>query len=194
MDVESNGLSLVPEVEAFKKEVMSSPVLRMSIDKGIANIPEGGILHGSNIDEVFRLVSSVCSEPPRFEDKKLVGLPFIAIFTDLMNNKDGQMFFLHPKVNEHLKEVFQVYANMLESPASLKYLNEEEPHGWLSPQSEKYIDWEDYYVDKTQAHWGFKTWNDFFTRKVRPERRPIDQRPNCIVHSSDSHPLFYPLP
>ena len=120
MDVESNGLSLVPEVEAFKKEVMNSPVLRMSLDKGIANIPEGGILHGSNIDEVFRLVSSVCSEPPRFEDKKLVGLPFIAIFTDLMNNKDGQMFFLHPKVNEHLKEVFQVYANMLESPASLK--------------------------------------------------------------------------
>ena len=107
----------------------------MSLERGIANIPKGGILHGSTIEELFRLISNACNKPPKFERKQEVGLPFASIFTDLINNKDGQMFFLHPLVNEHLKKVFHVYATMLESPATLKYLNEEEPHGWLSQQS-----------------------------------------------------------
>lgn len=83
---------------------------------------------------------------------------------------------------------------MLESPDSLKYMNEEEPHGWLSPMSKEYIVWDDYFIDKTKPNWGFKNWNDFFIKPIRPERRPIDQRKNTIIHSSDSHPLFYPSP
>lgn len=83
---------------------------------------------------------------------------------------------------------------MLESPDSLKYMNEEEPHGWLSPMSKGYIAWDDYFIDKTKPNWGFKNWNDFFIKPIRPERRPIDQRKNTIIHSSESHPLFYPSP
>ena len=81
---------------------------------------------------------------------------------------------------------------MLESPESLKYLNEEEPHGWFSSESFKYIHWDDFYYDKTKPNWGFKNWNDFFIKPIRPERRPLDERKNTIVHSSDSYPLFYP--
>ena len=71
-------------------------------------------------------------------------------------------------------------------------MNEEEPHGWFNPESSKYINWDDYYYDKTKPNWGFKNWNAFFIKAVRPERRPLDERKNTIVHSSDSYPLIYP--
>ena len=81
---------------------------------------------------------------------------------------------------------------MLETPASLKYMTEEAPHGWFNPLSSKYIDWDSYYIDREKPHWGFKSWNDFFTKPIRPEKRPLDPRKDSIVHSSDAHPLRFP--
>ena len=80
---------------------------------------------------------------------------------------------------------------MLESPVSLKYITPEEPNGWLSPSASKNTDWSEYYLNLEDPHWGFKSFNDFFTRAIRPEARPIDSRSNSIVHSSDSSPLHF---
>ena len=80
---------------------------------------------------------------------------------------------------------------MLDSPFSLQYINCEEPSGWLCPTASKNINWDDFYVDKSRQNWGFKSFNDYFTRSIRPEARPIDPRSDSIVHSSDSSPLFF---
>ena len=69
-------------------------------------------------------------------------------------------------------------------------MNEQEPHGWFCKTALKYIDYNEHYVDKNKPHWGFKSWNDWFTRSIRPEARPIDTKPNSIVHSSDSYPCY----
>ena len=55
----------------------------------------------------------------------------------------------------------------------------------------KYWNPDEYYVDKSKPHWGFNSWNDWFTRQVRPEARPIAPGDNVIVNSSDSFPLQY---
>lgn len=81
---------------------------------------------------------------------------------------------------------------MLKSPTSLKYLTEEDPYGWFCPTAQKYVDWNEYNVDRSKPHWGFKSWNDWFIRTIKPEYRPVDQRENSIVHSSDSYPVHYP--
>ena len=43
-------------------------------------------------------------------------------------------------------------------------------------------------MDRSKPHWGFECWNDFFIRKFKPWARPIDQRKNAIVNSSESDP------
>jgi phosphatidylserine decarboxylase len=90
-----------------------------------------------------------------------------------------------------LKEIFNDYNVMLTSKVSLKYLTEEEPHGWLSKKPRSYINYDEYNVDKNKPHWGYRCWNDWFTRPIRPEARPIDPRPNSIVHGADSFPLSF---
>lgn len=109
--------------------------MKINLEEGIKNIAVGGVFSGSSLDEFFKVLNVVCTEPPKFEDKNIVGLPFAPLFVDLMNNPDGQFFFCHPLVNKHLKNLFEVYGKMLRSPKSLKYMTEEEPHGWLSPKS-----------------------------------------------------------
>jgi phosphatidylserine decarboxylase len=108
-----------------------------------------------------------------------------------MNSHEGQKFFAYPTVNKHLRDIFNAYKEMLDSPLSLKYLNCEEPNGWFCPTASKNTKWEDYEIDKSLPNWGFNSFNDFFSRKVRPETRPIDTRSDSIIHSSDSSPLYF---
>jgi phosphatidylserine decarboxylase len=122
----------------------------------------------------------------------LPGIPFATLFIDLLSTRSGQTFFSQPKVNNHLKNIFNAYQQMLTSEVSLKYLTEEEPYGWFSPAAQARVNWDHHYVDKSEPHWGFKNWNDWFTRQIRPEARPIAAGKNAIVHSSDSFPLYYP--
>jgi phosphatidylserine decarboxylase len=110
----------------------------------------------------------------------------------MLDTRYGQAFFSNPKVNEHLGKIFDAYNTMLKSVVSLKYLNEEEPNGWFCPTAQKHCDWDDYFVDREKPHWGFQSWNEWFSRPIRPERRPIAEGKNVIVQSSDSTPLFYP--
>jgi phosphatidylserine decarboxylase len=137
------------------------------------------------------MISITCTEPPKYKDTTFVGLPFATLFIDLMNNREGQAFFTDPIVNEHLRNIFNAYKAMLDSPKSLQYINSEEPNGWLCPTASKNTRWEDYDVDKSHPNWGFKSFNDFFSRPIRPEARPIDTRSDSIVHSSDSSPLYF---
>ena len=77
------------------------------------------------------------------------------------------MFFANPTVNTHLTHIFNAYHLMIQSPSSLEYMNEEEPNGWFCPTALKHIDMDDYVIDKRKPHWGFKNWNDYFTKRYQ---------------------------
>ena len=65
-------------------------------------------------------------------------------------------------------------------------------YAWFGEKALKFWNPDEYYVDKEKKHWGFSCWNDWFTRKVRPEARPIASGKNVVIQSSDSYPLTYP--
>lgn len=70
-------------------------------------------------------------------------------------------------------------------------MNTKEPNGWFCPTAQQFVNYDDYYVDKNHPHWGYTNWNEWFIKKIRPEKRLIDPRANAIVNSSDSYPLQY---
>jgi hypothetical protein len=107
-------------------------------------IPEGGILHDTEPEHFYHILSTICVTPPKYENEHVAGVPIYALFMDFMDTHYGQAFFANPIVNEHLRKIFNAYQIMLVSPMSLKYVNEEEPYGWMCPSAQKHCNWDDY--------------------------------------------------
>ena len=182
-------IALIPEVEAFKKAIFTDPVLRMNFEDALGHISEGGALQHSSPHDVFAVLNIMCTEAPKFYQSDLPGLPFTTLLLDLSNSHAGQKLFSSSVIASHLKAIFNAACKMYQSPASTKYLNEEEPFGWFCPTAQKLINWDDFCIDKSKPYWGFTSWNDWFTRSLRPEARPVAQGENIIVHSSDAFPV-----
>ena len=164
----------------------------MCYEGALNSLPPEAKLYNKGRGLIFELLNCICINPPKFEDKDITGVPFYALFIDFLDTRYGQAFFTNPKVNENLKNIFNAYQTMLKSSVSAKYLVEDSKYGWFSPATHKYVNWDEYYVDKKKPHWGFTNWNDWFTRPIKPEYRPIAPGNNIVVNSSDSFPLLYP--
>ena len=85
----------------------------------------------------------------------------------------GYAAFLNPTVNSHIREILNKWEQFLQSPESCYILNADK---WLSPKAlEKmgghFVD--DFVCDPSQPHYGFTSWDDFFTRQFRPNVRPV---------------------
>jgi hypothetical protein len=70
------------------------------------------------------MIDSICTQPPRFYDSGHCMLPFFMLFMDLLDNPSGQLFFASQAVNSHLKEILDVYGQLLTSSSSLKFMTE----------------------------------------------------------------------
>ena len=70
---------------------------------------------------------------------------------------------------------------MLKSKESLMYLNAEEPYGWFSSKAVQIINYNDYECEPEKPHYGFTSWNDWFTRKLKAGARPIENINDPLV-------------
>jgi phosphatidylserine decarboxylase len=149
-----------------------------------------GILHGMSIDHVLDLINVIAQTPPSYSHSEFCGVPINALLIDLINTEFGKSLFSHPRVNDHLKNIFNDYGSMLKTKRSLMYLNHEEG-GWLSEDALKEINYNDFVCDQSAPHYGFQCWNDWFTRKLAPKARPVDNEddPLVIVHAAENYPL-----
>lgn len=103
-----------------------------------------------------------------------------------------------------IKKVLDAWGEYLSSPASADVLDEGE-NGWFGPTGKEMLvgvanqgasdgpSFEELYVcDPTEKHYGFKSWDHFFTRHfrfdegVRPVAKPDDD--NVIVNACESQP------
>jgi phosphatidylserine decarboxylase len=113
------------------------------------------------------------------------------MFFGLLNNYYGQGFFGNPKVNHHLKKIFDVYGTMLRSHKSQHVLNKQT--GWLSEKAQTLVYYPDFIHEPNDPYFGYETWNDWFVRRLKPDARKIDPSPKRIVNSSDSYCLPSPV-
>jgi phosphatidylserine decarboxylase len=56
--------------------------------------------------------------------------------------------------------------------------------GWFGKEASKKINMAEYQCDTKKPYYGFKSWNDFFTRKLKPHVRPIIKPDNNNVINS----------
>jgi phosphatidylserine decarboxylase len=151
------GLDAIPETVEQFYETENGPVSAQS---------RSGVCHGYTWEQLLDTFDYICRTPPKFEDADLIGIPFFSTVIDLLNTEHGRVFFSIPEVNHHLKLIFDSYAEMLDTPKSLRHMNGEEG-GWLSPAALKRVDYSEYVCNPTVPHYGFKSWHDWFTREIK---------------------------
>src|ERR1700722_7322057 len=124
---------------------------------------------------MLNLFNLIIGEAPAFQaNNDLVGFPINAILDWPMGTSSGVAAFFNPKVNAQFKKMFDVWASFLSSSASCAVLTTEEG-GWFSPAAllamPNFV--QNFISDPTLPHWGFSSWDNFFTREFRAGIRPI---------------------
>ena len=137
---------------------------------------------------------------PEFHTTGLVGTPINAVLDYPMGTKAGYVLFNNPKVIKCFKNILNYWDRFLQSEASTYVLNDSE-FGWLSDyalnemakeaKGEKIIDLFACRNTDVSDHFGFKSRDDFFTRKFKPGIRlvaaPDDE--DVIANACESAPF-----
>ena len=79
--------------------------------------------------------------------------------------------------------------SFLSSGDSLYVLNDS-PSGWRCAEARRTVGIEQYEHDPKDEHWGFASWNDFFTRRFKDGERPVASPDDdkVIVSACESTP------
>jgi phosphatidylserine decarboxylase len=141
---------------------------------------------------MLQLLNTVMTHAPEFDQSGLVGCPINTILDWPMGTAAGFAAFLNERVNAQLKKVLDGWARFLSSAESTYVLSEDPHKGWFGSDARKAMPnlVEEFKCDPSQPHYGFKSWDDFFTREFRPGARPVASPDNdaVIVNVCESAP------
>ena len=161
-------------VRELSELVQNDAVLRMDLSNAIAEALERGCQLGyRTIEELMLIIDFTMSYAPPFSESSLIHCPLNAILDWPMCMPSGYALFRDPALNAQLKRVLNCWSGYLSGPHSRQYLHEKAPDGWFSPEADQRIGLSQFRCDRTRPHWGFASWNGFFTRQFAPDARPV---------------------
>ena len=198
--VKKDSIPSIPVVAEFKAMVISDPQLYMLFNEMLSEVPTKysndpeGNPEIRDINTLFLVFDAILSEPPSWDSSAQIGTPINAILDWPMGTKAGFAAFLNEKVNRQFQKMLTYWGQFLRSSASCSTLTENEG-GWFQQvalNSPHMVDFtENFAVDKTKPYWGFKSWDDFFTREFKPGRRPVEfpDDDTIIVSAAEATPF-----
>jgi phosphatidylserine decarboxylase len=181
-----------PVITKFKKMLENNPIEMQYMNTMISSIPHLHRLKNTpkTLEELFKKLNNVLTQAPDFNKTLVVGTPLSAILLWTMGSPEGFAAYRRDKINDMFREVLFEYKKFLDSPASRYVLNKSNS-GWFGKDASKKIDMSEYQYDPAKPYYGFKSWNDFFTRKLRPGVRPIVELDNNNVINSACDSTIY---
>ena len=138
--------------------------------------------------EMLRLINEVLTMAPEFGENAVI-TPLCAILDWTMGTPAGFAAFRDPRINAMLKKILTVWCEFLDSAASLYVINDS-PSGWKSAAAQRAIGIAQFEHDPQDEHWGFGSWNGFFTRRFKDGARPLASPDDdkVIVNACESTP------
>ncbi|CAE6499508.1 unnamed protein product [Rhizoctonia solani] len=174
---------LSPSVVQFKEFIDTTPALLKGFGEMFEQVPiklplnSGSTLKPKirDYDTMFKAFDYIITHAIPYEDKDLVGFPINGILDLPMGTDAGLYNLLIPELNVHFKNMFDEWSKFLSSPESRTYLTTD-ANGWFGPAASTDMPnfAETYVCDPTAEYYGFKSWDDFFTREFRDGVRPIE--------------------
>lgn len=195
---------LLPAVEQLKRLIETDPTAFMLFHQMFDQVPEwrkndpSGQPQVRDYQHMLELFNVIMTRAPEYSDSGLVGFPFNAILDYSMDTEGGWTAFLNDKINASLRAMLNEWAIYLASAASADVLTRQAPSGWFCDAAlAEYrktlfgLAFEEAFVCDPQAeHFGFRSWDDFFTRRFRPGIRPVADKDDggVIVNACESTP------
>ncbi|KIJ25097.1 hypothetical protein M422DRAFT_62290 [Sphaerobolus stellatus SS14] len=191
-------LQLVPVLQEFQEIIESDPHIYMCFHQMFEQIPtkppydvDPGTFKPQIRDykTFLRVLNIIITQAPEFytgPGSDNVGTPINAILIWPMATDAGISAFLNDKVNFQLRKVLQEYGAFLSSPGSCNCLTTAD-NGWLSPAAMALMPnfVESFRCNPKKPHFGFTSWDDFFTREFRPGVRPVQfPHDDSIINSA----------
>ena len=192
--VEARGEQVVlhPVLTELQELIDTDPVVRMYVNRMIAQVPSTKPYrkrHLESVPQMVRLINEVLTMAPEFGESALVATPLGAILDWAMGTPAGFAAFRDPRINAMLKKILSAWCEFLSSGDSLYVLNDS-PSGWKCAEAQRIVGIEQYEHDPQDEHWGFASWNDFFTRRFKDGERPVASPDDdkVIVSACESTP------
>ncbi|KAJ7121525.1 phosphatidylserine decarboxylase family protein [Mycena epipterygia] len=196
--VDKNGpKALIPVLQEFKDLIDGNARIYMYFTEMWDEIPRKpkyakdptGKRQIRDYVHMLDVLNHVLTKGPEWTDAAagvgMVGVPIVGIFDYVMGTPSGHSAFLDPDVNKMLKKVLNEWGKFLKSPESAYVLGDHK-EGWFGETANKDImqvanaplqtnhKFEDMFIcDPTKKHHGYKSWDDFFTRQVHEDARPV---------------------
>lgn len=191
---EQDDAPLHPVILEFRELIDTDPVVRMYLTEMIEQVPRSKPYqrrYVHDVDELLRLINQLLTMAPEFrDDDRMVMTPLTAILDWTMGTPAGLVAYRDPRINTMIKKILDAWCEFLSGPDS-RYVLNESATGWMSPKARQVLGIDQYQYEPDQPHWGFRSWNDFFTRRFTPEARPVDapDDDNVIVNACESTPF-----
>lgn len=188
---------MLAEVESI---IEKDPIVRMLLTNMIEQQPKHKQYtkrHINSIDQLLTAINHILHNAPRYDSTELVGAPLNAVLDYMMDTPAGYEAFRSQPVNDIWRKVLQAWAEFLESPDSAVVLHSGKG-GWLCDEAAKQINLHDFILrpkEEALHSSGFNSWNDFFTRRFKPNMRPVASPDNhkVIVSACESTPYAISL-
>jgi len=178
-----------PTIIALQKLIESDPEIHTGFQKMFEQVPNkppynrDSTGRGPQIRDYYKMLelfNLFLKEAPEYEDEPVV-FPFTAVLDWPMGTTAGYSTFLNPRVNEKFKDMLNTWSNFLRSFDSVYVLHNGQ--GFLSDSpTEKFT--ETYKCDATKQHYGFASWDAFFTREFQAGKRPLPSADNSVITSA----------
>ncbi|CAE7206031.1 Phosphatidylserine decarboxylase [Pyrenophora teres f. teres] len=211
--VENNPKELHPVLQEFKDLIEKNTRIYILVNSMFEEIPSKkpyrndpvGHKQVRDYHHMLELFNHILKTAPEWSDQEysvgMVGTPFNAILDWPMGTPSGFAFFLDPDVNKMLKKILNAWAEFLASPDSAYVLGDDKI-GWLSNHGihdlsitanvgQTSYSFEDLFeCDPSKEHHGFKSWDHFFTRRFKEDKRPIasPEDDSVIANACESKP------
>ncbi len=181
-----------PVIAEFQQLIATDPVVRMYLTQMIAEIPQRRKYrqrHLKSVEQMLTLINELLTRAPEYNSTALVGVPLNAILDWAMGTRAGLAAFRNDAINAMFKKILEAWCEFLSGPDS-RYVLNDGPTGWKSPDAANAIQIDQYEYDPDDEYWGFTSWNDFFTRRLKEGQRPVADpaHDKVIISACESTP------
>ncbi|MFO1068868.1 MAG: phophatidylserine decarboxylase associated domain-containing protein [Geminicoccaceae bacterium] len=176
---------MIPEVADLGTIIDRNPFVRMYVEQMLAEVPPE-TRHFTTVDMMLKAINYVVHTAPLFKDVKTIAwqFPLSSLMNFWMMTPSGRAVLRMPQINDQINVLMKAWCRYLNTPESRYVLNETD-EGWFCAAAYAYNDLGSYVIpDRSAPYWGFKSYNDFFHRDIKPEARPVhNPGDNSFVNS-----------
>eukprot|EP01084_Bolivina_argentea_P022412 41655_1 len=180
-----------PTIQKLRNAIEKNPIMLQLIHTMISEVltenPKSPVKHPRDL---LLILNNILSTAPTYNNdhNKINSIPLASAFGKFASTNAGKDLFCRPDITQIFGEYLDAYKQFLDSEKSIDVLYNK-PDGWLINEGAlKLMQMTDYQTPKSGK---YTSWNQYFSRKIKPSARPITEPNNDAIVVSPVDGVIY---